>query len=707
MNNETDYIKTMFLRWILANVFLLMMVAGLFSQTDFNADSILKNSNIGSSNPQVDSLILSLENIKSDVVRLETLYAICEQMVSGNADKCIAYGSEGLQLAEKLGDLYKQHSLSLWVGVSYDDKGRYSNAIEMYSKSFDLLKKLESDNEGGLTDYFSKEAILLNNIGYAYFNIGIYDESLKYYLEGLEIAKEKSPGSKATILGSICELYFEIGDMDKAYEYGHASLECSEDPFDITLSCRMLGDIFEYRKQPDSSFFYYNKSFEASKNEKDNYLIGIGAEGLVNYHLARGNYEQVIDLANYALAVAEALNGVAQMVSSNLALATASLNLGQEQAAFKHAEKALAISMSTNNVSNLPDCYAVMESIYLKKKDYQKAYSYRKEIQLAKEEVFNSEKLRLLTEAESLQKLKKKENENQLLKANQAKNVAMLRHREALNFAFLSALGLAGTLLFFLFKNYRAKKVYNDHLKKEVAEQTIALTNSNIELERFNHIISHDLKGPLRNIVSFSSLSLRKLDKMEDNDLKEYLTFIKKAAIQLNSLIEDVREFTSLEKNLPDCKPVDLNNLLNNVIETLTLEINEKNANIKKQEGLPVIQSHSSLLFILYKNIIENGIKYNKSEVPEVNVSYNEESEDHVFTICDNGIGIPTEQKEEAFVMFKRLHHPSEFKGTGMGLAICKKVTEKLGGQIEIVDSSKKGTTFSIRIPKVTQPNLN
>ena len=138
----------------------------------------------------------------------------------------------------------------------------------------------------------------------------------------------------------------------------------------------------------------------------------------------------------------------------------------------------------------------------------------------------------------------------------------------------------------------------------------------------------------------------------------------------------------------------------------MDLRIKEKRADIFRDE-LPVIHSYQPLLFVLYKNLIENGLKYNVSEKPEIKIEYNEDSYTHFFTIEDNGIGIAEEHKNEVFEMFKRLHSRSEYGGSGMGLSICKKILVKLGGDINIVKSSPAGTTFQITIPKEAEPSFS
>lgn len=244
-------------------------------------------------------------------------------------------------------------------------------------------------------------------------------------------------------------------------------------------------------------------------------------------------------------------------------------------------------------------------------------------------------------------------------------------------------------------------KESNDKLndkKAKVEEQNIQLKVQNDELERFAYIASHDLKTPLRNVVSFLNLIERKLPDDSSKDLKEYIDFAVKNSKQMYETVQGVLDYSKLNNKKPPLHEVDLNKVLNDAVSNLNHQINKHNA-IIRYPSLPTINSNRTYLLSVFQNIIENGIKYNDNTTPIIEISHIKNNGHLQIIFEDNGIGIEQEYKNQVFEMFKRLPMDNQPPGTGIGLAICKKVMQILGGEIKIESFPGKGSSFIIKIP--------
>lgn len=235
-------------------------------------------------------------------------------------------------------------------------------------------------------------------------------------------------------------------------------------------------------------------------------------------------------------------------------------------------------------------------------------------------------------------------------------------------------------------------------LMKSLKASNAALQKANIELERFAYIASHDLKTPIRNISSFLGLAERDLRKGKYDDLNTYFGFAKAGARQMNTLVEDILDFSRLNNPDQSTEATDLNRLLRDCTEQLrgtygdTFEV--------KLQHLPTLKTSPNLLSILCMNLLDNAIKYNTTGHPVIEVSANALPAKWVIAFKDNGIGIPAEFQEKVFDMFQRLHPPDQYSGTGIGLAMCRKVAERLGGAITLQSQPGKGSTFLVTLPK-------
>ena len=252
----------------------------------------------------------------------------------------------------------------------------------------------------------------------------------------------------------------------------------------------------------------------------------------------------------------------------------------------------------------------------------------------------------------------------------------------------------------FVFYNRKAEKEL-EASNAQMMLQTSELRRSNSDLEQFAYIISHDLKAPVRNISSFMGLLLSKHGSTMNPEAKEFVDYSHLGAKRLERLIDDVLAYCRIGTNLP--KPIPVN--LNDVVSTIRFELRDKltttGGQININRELPIVNNvHSSLMYHVFQNLISNGLKFNKSEVPTINISCTNSLNFYTFTVSDNGIGISKEHSATIFQMFKRLHNENEYDGTGIGLAICKKIVEYYHGEVWFESENGKGTTFHFTVRK-------
>lgn len=226
------------------------------------------------------------------------------------------------------------------------------------------------------------------------------------------------------------------------------------------------------------------------------------------------------------------------------------------------------------------------------------------------------------------------------------------------------------------------------------------LTRSNQELEQFAYVASHDLQEPLRVITGFVQLIGQRYKGRLDPDADRYIEYVIDAAARQQQLIQDLLAFSRLGRQAVKLEPTDANMALKAAIRSIHLLMRDSNASITSDE-LPVVRADGNLLAQLFQNLISNSIKFRGPEAPAVHVSAKREDGTWVFALRDNGIGIDKAYWTQIFVMFKRLHTQKEYPGTGIGLAICKRIVERHGGRIWVDSSPGRGTTFYFTLKAV------
>jgi PAS domain S-box-containing protein len=247
--------------------------------------------------------------------------------------------------------------------------------------------------------------------------------------------------------------------------------------------------------------------------------------------------------------------------------------------------------------------------------------------------------------------------------------------------------------------------VVRDITEKKKNERTISrmihdLSHSNTELQQFAYAASHDLQEPLRAMTGFSELLLRNHGNALDGEGREFIAYIIDAASRMQQLIEDLLSYSRLHTRAKPFEQVDLNKVLDTVLLNLTLSVEESGADVEYSD-LPVVVCDRQQIVQLFQNLVGNAIKYRKpDEPPRVKISAVERPRTWEFTVSDNGIGIKEEFKEVIFHMFQRLHSREEYSGTGIGLALCRRIVERHGGTIWAESEYGIGTRFYFTLRK-------
>ena len=229
-------------------------------------------------------------------------------------------------------------------------------------------------------------------------------------------------------------------------------------------------------------------------------------------------------------------------------------------------------------------------------------------------------------------------------------------------------------------------------------EQALDLRRSNAELEQFAYVASHDLQEPLRKVASFTQLLQRRYGDQLDERADQYIEFAVDGAKRMQQLINDLLAFSRVGRLGAELEPVDMNAAARDALSNLQAAIEESGAEVEVGE-LPTVRGEPTLLSAVLQNLIGNAIKFRGDEPPRVRVWAEPADDMWRFTVADNGIGIDPEYADRIFVIFQRLHPKEAYGGTGIGLAMCRKIVEFHGGRIELDTSVREGTTFRFTLP--------
>jgi signal transduction histidine kinase len=539
--------------------------------------------------------------------------------------------------------------------------------MEEYSKPLlDLSRKL-GDVE--------KEVLALCNLAVGRSVKSDYQTGMSLLLESLE--KSQKIGFRFNIanclinIGTIHAQLFNYEDALDRYQtvlndYKNEVSEATR----LAISSN-IGNIYYTIEQYDLSIDYFNTALRLANDTHYKELIAHNYAQLSRSNLAVEDWESANRNAAIAAELLKELGDEAKGTQNNLLnQGEIEWQLGNASTAEALIKKGIALAGKVIDTASELRGYRLLARLYEKENNFRRAFKCQEIIMLSQEDYARKQRQLRLLDSEIQYSLKEKQRKiEQLTKENQFQ--ALLLERNS-----------------------------------QIAKQNEQLVQMNEELRQFAYITSHDLKEPLRMIGSFTQLIQQQvLVKNQDEQVSTYFQYVKEGVFRMNGLLDGLLQYATIGKMENEKEEVSMSAVVSAACSNLKIKIQETNTQILvTKDSLPNIQSVETLLIQLFQNLISNGIKFcQPDQDPIITIDCQERNEDYLFKVTDNGIGIDKEHWERIFVIFQRLHTRTRYEGTGIGLAICYKIVQQLGGKIWVESEIGKGTSFLFTLSKTEQ----
>ncbi len=551
---------------------------------------------------------------------------------------------QALQIWQSLSDGQGIGKSLIGIGNANLRRGDFQEALTHLQHALQHFE--DAENAEGI-------ASIYNNIGVIYKNWGDYEKAAIFYHKALEIKeKNKAPkGSIANSYNNIGILYFFQENYPKALEYIQIAETTNRECGNINAladNYNNIALIHNREGRNDEALKYLNESLEIKRELGDKTGMTVSYREIGEVHKQQGKYDKALENYLEALTIREEIdsrNGIGffcNRVGETLML------IGKFDEAITYLERGLKINLEIGSKAFTKESHQFLSKTYALKGNYEKGYYYLSEYINVKDEIFSEERTKTINEIQTKYEAEKKDLEIEKLNMQQ-------QH----------------------------------------------LIDINNELELFAGKAAHDLKEPLRMMSSYSGLlNMRYADNL-DQDGREYVDIIQNAAKRMSKLLTGLLEYARSGAANARKEDIDLNDILSHVEHNLQLTMQETDAQILYEE-LPTVHAAPSSMLQLFQNIIANAIKFRQKDMtPTVTINHQKRKSDYLFSIADNGIGIPDDQQDQVFEIFRRLNSRKQFSGSGIGLATCKKIIEGLGGKIWLESTHGVGTTFHFTIPYI------
>lgn len=537
------------------------------------------------------------------------------------------------------------------------------NEILDYGKEVLTISQANGDIE--------KEIIATSNLGVYYATRLDYKSAIEYFYSSLEKSKaiqfDRQTAQNLINLGTIYARLFNPQESLSNYQavvekYDQVLVDTTK-----TIIFNNIGNIHFEEKSYEESKKHFEKSLALAEKIQYTEMIALALAHLGKLSCEENDFGTAMSYADRANELLEDLGDVNAKSINILNFAKLAHHSGDFETAILHLKKGIEISKKVRNEENEIACYRLLSEFYKNKKDFENAFHFKSLYAEKQEDYLKKQRNRQILDQEITFATREKEQQIEALtQANQLQ--AMLLQKQ-----------------------------------EEVERANEQLTQANEELKQFAYVASHDLKEPLRMIGSYTQIINRKFASEIDESTQTYFYYVTDGVERMNNLLDGLLKYATVGRGAQELKVVNLNDTILICQANLRLLIEETKTKLEVDE-LPSILGIGSLLSQLFQNLISNAIKFrNKDTIPEITIRSEERKSEYLISIKDNGIGIKEEYKERIFVIFQRLHARTDYEGTGIGLAICHKIMQRMGGKIWVESEYGNGSTFFFTFPKPTE----
>ncbi len=592
-----------------------------------------------------------MENHADSSSQIELLVAEAEKLVDRRSP-------DALPIAEQIMALVRTSTLPRDMA-----QARYIMAFYLclvandYDKSIALCEEiLDKGNTDEIRDILYK---IYMTVGNAYHLKGEVFSAEQAYMKGLKLLQNETDLTlrQKRLLASF---YYNLSlllsssriaiSAEEYLERAIALYQEVQDDFRLSKGYTAYATLLGKKREFHKAIEVMHKALEIDMRLNDPYSIAVSKANLGIYHMDLREYEKSKQYVDDALEYFVSNNRIYEKAMVKKSLARIYSQTGENQKACDLLLEAEEIFKELDNKQEVIEIYEWLAEIYESQQDLNALKYYRKYVDSLRY-FFDVEKTNALTRAKKEFESEQKEKETQLLREK------------------------------------------NEEIKRYV----LKLEHSNDQLNQFAGVASHDLREPLRMIAAYTGLLQRTMQDSITQQQQEFMHYIKDGATRMDQMIHDLLRLAKVDAN-PLLQEVKLDNIILEVKLNTEVLMKEKNAQIVAA-SLPAITADRTMVLQLVQNIVSNGIKYNESTQPTITIRSQKKNGLLELTIADNGIGIPQHLREKAFQIFNRLPTKKDYSGSGIGLAICKKIVDSMEGNIAISDNAGGGTVFTISLP--------